>query len=101
MSKVLKNVKIMKVTAYPLDNSMQNENRDFWVGFKTGFKMPAELKEEFLLPNLRNAGKGILSGGKLSYKYKPGDITCFQVKYKISSKHSVETLTFVTDAGES
>ena len=97
--KILKSVKILAVRAYPLDKKLQNVGREFFITFDKGFKMPP-IKEEFLIPNLRNAAKGIMSGDRLGYRYNAGDITVFRVKYKMDSKSGVGELTFVTKKSE-
>lgn len=97
--KTYKSMKIKKVTAWPLDKESNNSDRDFFITISNGFKMP-EVKDGFIIPNIRNAAKGIMSRDGLSYTYKPGDITCFQVKYQLDSRSGVRTLTFVTNKKE-
>lgn len=98
-NKIYKSIKIKKVTAYPLDKSGNNEGSDYFITISNGFKLP-EIKEGFVIQNIRNAAKGIMSGTRLSYNYNAGDITCFQVKYQMDSKSGMKTLTFVTNKKE-
>ena len=71
-------VKIMKIEVIPLKRNV-NVDSIYHVSFSRGYKMP-EVKEKFLIPNIKNAARGISMGSDLGYVYKFGDKTVFQVK---------------------
>jgi hypothetical protein len=98
--KEYKSIRIKKVTAYPLNKKGECFSEGYFISITNGFKLPP-IGEDFIIPNIRNAAKGIMSDTRLSYNYKSGDITCFNVKYQLDSKSGTRTLTFVTKKSES
>ena len=91
--------KLLSVVAYPLDEKGVNKDKEYFIKFSKGYKMP-EVNENYVVENMVNAARGLFMNSGLGYTYALGDKTTFQVKYKLKSKGTVNTVTFTTTGEE-
>lgn len=76
-----KTIKISKIRAIPLKNGESGigvSSFDYTLAYKTGLKFTIKPDLKAFLKNIATAA---FSGGLLSYKYKDGDTTIFEVAF--------------------
>ena len=73
----------------------RTEAQDYTLSFKNFLQ--TEFSDDLDTADiLKNFAVGVFTHGELSYKYRPGDQTFFEVAYKFKSSGPLKTFAFVT-----